>query len=64
MALCYSTDPIRQADIDKKKLPYRPTDKQKLDWSVNDCRRFGSVYQSKIEMQKIDNQFTKNHHDE
>ena len=62
--LCYSTDPIKMAEIKKKKPKYRPTDKQKLDWATEDCRRFGSAYQMNRETQKIDNQFTKNHHEE
>ena len=64
MALCYSTDPIIQKGIDKKKPKYRPTDDQKLKWSLNDTMRFGSSYQSKVEMQKTNGRFNQNHHEE
>lgn len=64
MSLCYSTDPLVQRKIDNKKPKYRPTDRQKLQWSIEDCRRFGSAYQSRIEMSKINGQFNKNHHEE
>tara|TARA_Y100000593_G_C4318570_1_gene342344 strand:+ start:1309 stop:1503 length:195 start_codon:yes stop_codon:yes gene_type:complete len=64
MAICYSTDPKEMAKIKAKRPKYRPTDKQKFDWSTEDCRRFGSAYQSKVEMQKIENRFKMNHHEE
>ena len=62
--LCYSTDPIVQNEIQSKKPTYRPTDRQKLSWSIEDCRRFGSTYQGRVEMQKENGQFNKNHHEE
>ena len=64
MSLCYSTDPLTQGEINKKKPKYRPTDRQKLQWSIEDCRRFGSAYQGRVEMSKTNGQFNKNHHEE
>ena len=64
MSLCYSTDPLVQRKIDDKKPKYRPTARQKLQWSIEDCRRFGSSYQGRVEMSKTNGQFNKNHHEE
>tara|TARA_Y100000401_G_scaffold59070_1_gene46820 strand:- start:3875 stop:4069 length:195 start_codon:yes stop_codon:yes gene_type:complete len=64
MAICYSTDPIQMGKIRKNRPKYRPTDKQKLDWSIDDCRQFGADYQFRAETNKIKGRFDQNHHDE
>lgn len=64
MSMCYSTDPKEMAKIKAKRPKYRPTDKQKLEWSLNDCRVFGADYQFRAETNKVRGRFDQNHHEE
>jgi hypothetical protein len=57
--LVYSTDPKTQAEIKAKRPKGRPTEKQKLAWSISSCRQFNSTYSDRVESQKKKNAFNK-----
>ena len=59
MAICYSTDKIEMAEI-KGRRPFHKSKEQKLNLSINECRRFGDTYSLKSELQRENSNFNKN----
>ena len=59
MAICYSTDLKEMAEI-KGRRPFHKSKEQKLNLSINECRRFGDAYSLKSELQRENSNFNKN----